>query len=653
MFQKRIGNIAYTGYLGLAIVILLLLFQVNRHSVLAQTDMAAPLATPTYIPDPVLDSISVPYSRQIIPESVVIGEEIEAAIRLTGIQRDSCFGIPGQPVDLFLVYDISASAGIGPGSNWEETVRLTQILFDHLARPIYRMPTAAPGYSRAGIISSQTGTMGPEPVLLQDLTEDYGLLRNQVANMSPGGDTDLAAGLRMASTELAAASIAGRAQAVLLMLHDNVGIEQARMAVSELNAQGVAVYIMINSLNISPDAELTPATASVLAPRQNIFVDPTPEELYTLFLGVTNGDIDAVAAMLEVVEILSPPEGVQLFSVMGPNGRIEGDRVVWNIDRLEDGQTANLTYQFRLPAGTINIEGGVTWLDCNGYPQSNLAGSPVETADISAPPRTIDPQLPTDPPHPTDDATVTPDSPASFPNGNGPDVDFDSGIDLDVPDLPVGSIIVRILGFVTSSSWIWALLIPILVVLLWLILRWWPNRQPQPVVPVRPASRENRQPPQLKRKQMPTGQDIEQDWLRETVTVAQQRFILLVRPPASEIKRTLNLENKAGITVRVYENDQTVGRARLVLEKTAILDPRTGQQTELIFAHLQSWELHASHKAREVAAKLLLSKLDGLALEQDVAYIDIGANVLDNSSWLEELGYRLLIQENTWRKEIS
>jgi hypothetical protein len=325
----------------------------------------------------------VTVERRINPPALGPGQEAVVELQLSGQSADGCQGIPGRPVDMMVVFDISASAGSGPGSNWERTVGLTQALMDHLAQPVYRSAATTPEASRVALVSSQTGTLGPEPVLLQALTDDYSLLRSRVTGLTPGGDTDLAAGLRMAATELVNARD-DRAQAIVLMLHDNTAVDEStKAAVGEVQAQGIPVHLVVNSLNIPDEKQLTLDIATQLVSRGQVYLDPEPGNLHELFIDATEGNNDLAAAGIQVIETFAPPGAVQVFEIHGPGGRAESDQVVWDVPGVEFDETIELSYRLRLgpdASGSVNITGGMVWLDCNGYPHSNIAGALVGVA---------------------------------------------------------------------------------------------------------------------------------------------------------------------------------------------------------------------------------------------------------------------------------
>lgn len=595
------------------------------HAVSAQATNPTP--APVITPGPIPNSITNAYQRRINPSPLIVGQDATASIRLAGSSNPACRGIPGKPVDLMLVYDISASAGIGPGSNWETTALLTQSLLDYAGRPIYQTPTGSPEFSRIGVISSRIGTFGVEPVLIQPLTEDFNLLRSQVAAISPGDDTNMAAGLQLASEELAKAQAANREQAIVLMLHDNAGFLEMETAVATLRAQGTPVYIIINSLNIPVGSQLERATARQLTDSDRIFIDPAPEELYPLFLSATGGNDDTAAAVIRVVEELTPVNAAQIFNVRGAGGRIDGSRVIWDIARLEFGSSLNLTYQFRLPGqDAIGINGGMVWLDCNGYPHSTLLGVPVgqtSMVEITITPELVSAQPDSGQPVPT--ATPTPDSGAGVTIPGG-------GVVVPGGDLTEG-------GLFNDLTWWWLLLIPLLLLLLWLFWRWQQGRKPKPGPIDRPGGRPEPNPPpqpvtRVTRVKPPTGQDVAHGWTTESLTDKYGRSLTL------RYQSSMDEQGRLQMIARIDDEKQTIGRAAIHLNKVTVQDDRTGRMTETTQACLHEWNIQNPRDYRMGIGDRLLAKLEQWVKDQQVTTLAIPDGLIDDVNLLSSHGYK-------------
>jgi uncharacterized protein YkwD len=329
------------------------------------TPTATP-STPAGVP-PMPDSVQI--TKAPSPVKFMTGQETEIRITLEGQDSLICRGIPGRPVDVMMVMDISDSAGFGPGSNWERTVTNTLELLNQLSQPVQRQGISQLEQSQLGIITTQAGRLGPEPFLQQPLTSDYARLREVIKKIEPRGDTNIAAGVRMAASELAKQP-AGRAQAILLMLHDNKAIvPDAIQAVEDVRSD-VPIYLVANSLNIAKVDQITTKIASDLVDSDHFFPDPDSDQIRDLFISATEGDRDKVGKSIQIVDEWTPTGVLEFFDVVGAGGRVEGNRVVWDVPDIGKGETIPLSYKIRIPAGAsvaVNEAGMVTLIDCNGY----------------------------------------------------------------------------------------------------------------------------------------------------------------------------------------------------------------------------------------------------------------------------------------------
>ena len=595
-----------------------------------------PTPTPTYIPGPVPDSLIV--EKRVDHPVLGPGQETTVELRLNGRSPAACRGIPGRPVDMMMVFDISASAGVGPGSNWERTVGLTQALMDHLARPIYRSPTAPPETSRVGLIGSQTGTMGPEPVLLQALTDDYGLLRSRILGLTPGGDTDLAAGLRMAAQELAQAHD-DRAQAIVLMLHDNTAVDEStQAAVDEVQAQGVPVYLVVNSLNIPPEKQLTLDIATQLVPEERVYLDPEPEILYQLFIGATEGSSTLAAASVHLIEEFAPPGAVQVVEVNGPGGRIEDGRVVWDLTGVEFDETVELSYRLRLApgvSGNVSIVGGMLWLDCNGYPHSNVAGALVgATPGPTNTPLVVEVREATLPPLTAPPVTIPVVPTAPAPGGGGI-----------TPPRPEGGLFSTLIGLIAGiPDWVWWLLLLLLLLALLAFIVWklLQRRQPRRGPVIRPPSRPERPVPGVARPpKKPSGVDLLHGWTVERVTDRLGRPLTLrIRPGPEEVHSALRAGRNAVLHIRVDEGEREIGRVRLTIETVEEFNPRTGHTDRRHRARIESIAVAEPDRRRGVGS-LMLERIEALAREYGAREIYGLLEPEDARPFFESHGYQV------------
>jgi hypothetical protein len=411
--------------------------------------LATPVSVyPFTIPGPVPDSLKI--DRKTTPDQFTSGETVEVLLTLSGAGV-GCFGIPGKPVDAMFVFDISTSAGMGPGSNWEKTVGITKALFANLAQPIYLNPTTSAGNSQVGIVSSRTGTLGPEPVLLQPMTTDYGLLSSQVDSLMPSGDTDLAAGLDLAAAELKKISSSNRAQAIFLMLHDNVALsEGTRVALDKLDTQKIPVYIVVNSLNIPAGQQISGTAAEGLAIKK-VYYNPQPSDLRELFILASDGNPNQSAGAIQVMEMVSPSGQVTFSNVTG-NGIVQGDQISWNLQGVESGGQVEIGYDlYILPAatGSIQISNDTKWLDCNGYPQTQTLNPPSSEVQV--------PSL----------SVGTPSAPAMFTQTPGLPI----SISVPFADWDIGIPFLMFLPWLPDWLWLLLLLLLLLFLLYWLFPR--------------------------------------------------------------------------------------------------------------------------------------------------------------------------------------
>jgi len=596
-----------------------------------------PTPTPVYVPGPVPDSVII--EKRVEPPALGPGQEAVVELHLSGQLLPACQGIPGRPVDAMMVFDISASAGVGPGSNWEHTVGLTQALMDHLARPVYRSPTAMAETSRVGLVSSQTGTLGPEPVLLQALTDDYSLLRGRVTGLTPGGDTDLAAGLRMAAEGLAQVRD-DRAQAIVLMLHDNTAVDEStEAAVGEAQAQGIQVYLVVNSLNIPPEKQLTLDIAIQLVPEEWVYLDPGPEALHDLFIEATEGSSTLAAAGIQVIEEFAPSGLVQVFEVNGPGGRIEDGRVMWDLTGVEFDETVELSYRLRLTpdaSGSVDITGGMVWLDCNGYPHSNIAGAlvgvlpgptstplVVEVQEVTPTAPTVPPTAPTVP-----TATPTPDK------GSG----------LIIPPEPDGGFIATLVGLLTRiPDWLcWLLplllLLALLAFIVWKLLQ---RRRREPT-PVGPPPRRPEKPVSevAKPRREPLGVDLLHGWITEQVTDRLGRALTLrIRPGPEEVRSAVQAGHSATLHIRVDEGEREVGRAEMTVETVEEFSPLTGYTDRWHRARFDTITVEERDRRRGVGS-LMLERVEALAREHGAREMYGSLDPEDARPFFESHGYQ-------------
>lgn len=431
--------------------------------------------TPTLapgLPPRLTEPVSI--ERRLDPPDLTAGRETRVTLRLRGTESEACQGIPGRPADVFLMFDVSSSAGLGPGSNWEGTLAFTRALLDSLSQPI-ALDLQTVQTSQVGLITSRTVATGTVPLLQQPLTADYEALKADLGNIAVGGDTDIAAGVQLAAAELMKAPALGRERVIVLMLHDNVPLTEAAItAIGDVRNQGIAVYMVANSQNIAPENQITAELAARAVAPQDFFPDPEPTDLRRLFIRVTAGDPEAAVRAFRLVETWSPAAAVELTDVTGPGGRVERNQALWDIPRLGRGETIEIGYTVRVHSGaadpSLQVGLGAAGIDCNGYLFSTfleggigVAPGPTATPLVMA--------LNTPAPTPTPTPTVTPTPLGALVTPALPPTPTPSPLQqVPRPTQPV---------FCTARYW-WvpAILFPLLLVLLVFLLLWlWSRRQ--------------------------------------------------------------------------------------------------------------------------------------------------------------------------------
>jgi len=599
----------------------------------AQAATPAPVATALTVFNAATLPDSVTLARRMEPAAVALGQEAETHLTLTGHSDAGCLGIPGSPVDAIIVFDISTSAGIGPGSNWEHTSALTQALLDQLDEGVYRALEAPPETSQIGLVGSQTGTQGPEPFLVQPLTSDFALLRTQAGLLSPSGDTDVAAGLLLAASELAKTSD-GRARAIVLMLHDNAPINpNTQAALNQVAEQGIPVHVIVNSLNQAPEQQITAELAAQMAPVAGIYLDPTPQQLRELFVAVSGGDI-SIAARVLLTEIFLPAGTAELPGMLDTFGQIRTDEVRWTFD-IRNDETLDLGYRWRLAgAGNLSIQSNMAWLDCNGHLYTSFDGF-EGTPMPAGTPVSITAQ-------PTDTSLVSTPTPGPTrtPTGGGV-VGKDDGGGL------WGWVTPAITALSANPAWLWLLLIPLVLWLLWLLWRWWRNRKVEKIT--RPPDVHGDPPPQEPQpvKELKPG-DLTDLWqpspgdklLAEDGSGRELR--LWASPAAATLRSALaaGQEGALDLDLNTRENAPIAG-AVLAFELQEEINPLLARTDRWYRARLRSLTVERNVKPglQRQAYRLLLDQVEALARRFQAREVYSALPDEDIRSLLEAKGY--------------
>ncbi len=437
---------------------------------IVQAAQETPIPRAPQVPGPVPASVAI--DRTLDPPGLSRDQETLVTIRLVGQNLPECLGIPGRPVDTVLIYDVSSSAG---RINWSQTVTFSLQLLDNLEQPVYEQLTAPPAQSRVAIVTSTVGDTGPVPIIEQALTSDFDQLRTAVTGIQVGGDTDIAQAIRLAAQHLQTEAT-GNAQAIVLMLHDIVPLTAgAQAAAAEIGAE-IPIYLVANSLVINEVDQVSAEQASALVPPENFFPDPQPEEIRRLFVQASEGDVNLVARNFHLEDIWEPGNLVDLSGVTGPGGRIESNKVVWDIPEAMRDQSIELTYKVKLrptAPDQVQLFSGMAGIDCNGYIHSNLASGPW----VVSPGPTSTPLQIAQGPTATPTASPSPTGPPPTPTPTlAPAPTPTPGIS----NLALGTAV----SCVSSWRWVLLLLLPLLALLLWLLIpfllrrsigEWWAN----------------------------------------------------------------------------------------------------------------------------------------------------------------------------------
>jgi hypothetical protein len=547
---------------------------------------ALPINEQIPLPEPVPESLAV--QRTVDPQQLDAANPSRVTLTLQGQQQTACWGAPGRPADVMLVFDMSSSAGAGPDSNWARTQELTQILFAYLQQPVYQLPQPDTGeLSRIGMITTQTGTFGPEAVVLAPLTDQRELLVDTLLAEQTTGDTDLSDGLRLAGEQLTQTAN-DRAKAVVLMLHDSVALaEGAFTQVQALQEAGISVYAVVNSKNIREN----PIEAADLD-QFNIDagqIDPEPRDLHRLFLDITEGSAVVAAPLVRITDEISPAGVVEPFNVSNP-GEIESPtRITWNTSAgiTQNGPQSTVAYSYQLrllnnQPDPVTLQWNAFFIDCNGFSGSKSGSYTVGAVPV------IDTEAPT----------------AAIINGggttNGSDAVPENGANDDSGIIP-GFIAT---GFVNIPWWVW--LLPLLLLFLfWFFLRR-PGR-PLPTttttgssskaISVQPRSVDPPRPPVLKPTPLIEGAGVEHGWKEVErvgrIVIVQYRRDLLMK----EDVHTLSLQQPVSRfipIVRILQWDNQgrwneIGAAacQITLSQEDKLDPITGTNKLALNASLR------------------------------------------------------------------
>lgn len=425
---------------------------------LSELEVPPPAQLPDSLPRHVPESLTL--SKD--PESLFLraGDNATINIILSGASPEVCQGIPGRPLDIMVVFDRSTSAGVGSDSNLEYSKQTLINLLDNLEQPVYTNLDDQPGRSRMGLITSSVDPTGAIPLLEQELTDEYALLREKIEIIEPAGDTELEESIDLA-VEAIANTTNKHAKAILLMLHDDVQLDEETVTSIALARQaGIEVFMLVNPLNIESDQIGAEEAAGMVGERNSFFLQPGagPSEtrlLRDLFIRASEGLEGTSARVLRLTDSIEP-SGILEITNSGSGTLVNGNHIVWEIIEIPVGEEVRLAYEVQLPANAgpagAEIDSDLIFIDCNGYLQESVTTQqPVDVGPTPTPTATLTPT-----PIPTPVGIFVEPTLGPTPTHEGPGL-----IERVVPTSPGRA-------FCSSSIW-WlpALLLPLLVLLLW------------------------------------------------------------------------------------------------------------------------------------------------------------------------------------------
>ena len=367
---------------------------------------ATPTPVPTAMPvaGPVPNSLTI--SAKVDPPALIPGQEAEVIITLRGEDLAECFGVPGWPLDAIIYVDNSASAGVGLGSKLEEAKDMALVLVDQMAQVVYADPEKPPAYSRFGMVTASTVVTGVLTTI-SELSEDIPAAQAAVQAIGSGADVALVEGIRLAVGELQAKVRPDSRRMMLTILHDDVPFtEDATQAAAQAQAAGIDLYIIAlgDKAKISPNDE-----AETLVGPENVYYNPTPDDIRRLFIRATGGTPNVVARGIKVIADLAPADAVSILS-WGAGGAVEAGELVWRLPEMGRGETAELTARIGIKPtaeiGQVELTADVIYVDCNGY----LATEAIIPGPIPVP---IQSPTPTPLPTPTGVLSATPTATAT------------------------------------------------------------------------------------------------------------------------------------------------------------------------------------------------------------------------------------------------
>lgn len=292
--------------------------------------------------------VADPIQRQIEPWATTPKGLVDVHLRLQSDQLPSC-GQSQRPLDAILVIDRSDSMGSSNALRQaadsavafaqilqEQVHRVGTVVFDNTAQPFTPLGTSA------------------------------GDLRIQMANLTPGGGTNIADGLAQAGAMLIDNGRPDASQVIVLLSDGGAQEPDAALQVAQsLKNQGV--YIVTVGL---PGGDFSPDLLRELATTPNDFYQTDAPGLPEIYQGLAHNLRSAVASDV----LIKQPYAVDRFtvdpgSIQPATGSVVSDTLQWRLPVLGE-QGIALSYALRPAsigwhdvAGTL---GETTMIDCTG-----------------------------------------------------------------------------------------------------------------------------------------------------------------------------------------------------------------------------------------------------------------------------------------------
>jgi uncharacterized protein YegL len=342
--------------------------------------------------------------RRITPENGMFGQgEFTVTLTLTGNAAVCPPQVSSVPNDVVLVIDRSASM-YDLGS--DKMTALKAAANDFIDRVDL-------GQARVGIVQFDDTAQ-----VVQELTGDRDLLRQAIANITPGGTTAIDLGVQFAVQELTSARARQGVQPVIVLMTDGNQTSDLGMpsdasppVLKARDAQSRGIRVI--TIGLGQDAARDILQLMVAQPGDYYFA-PTPDQLAQVYANVAQSVVQANAATDTSVEHTFDASAFEVVpGSIGQNGALNGDRITWPVGNVT-GAPIELTYRARPRAmGNLSADRGdiVRFNQCAETPQT-LAVPPGLPVQVQQPPQL---PVPTPGPVPPPEVLTPSTAPRSLP----------------------------------------------------------------------------------------------------------------------------------------------------------------------------------------------------------------------------------------------